>query len=107
MLLVGIYIIFRWPFDPPTKFEKRRLRMAKELAKLMDDCNPKERQNSIDSGSMNPQMIELAKQGPYQEPLPTDAYRETDDILKDMDQMRPPPSHRELFKFNQDLAPPT
>jgi hypothetical protein len=32
----GIYVIRTWPFDPPTEFEKRRIRMAKDLKKLMD-----------------------------------------------------------------------
>lgn len=34
------------------------------------------------------------------------AYRETEDILKEMDQMRPPSDLKNQFKFNQDDARP-
>lgn len=36
----------------------------------------------------------------------TDAYRETEDILREMDQMRPPKGHMDNFRFKQDDEPP-
>ena len=36
LLIGGIYAIKRWPFDPPSDFELRRMRMGRDLKKIMD-----------------------------------------------------------------------
>ena len=35
-MAAAIYAIRTWPFDPPNEFERRRMRMGKDLRKLMD-----------------------------------------------------------------------
>lgn len=34
-LAIALWFILRWPFDPPNKFERRRIRMRKELEKIL------------------------------------------------------------------------
>lgn len=41
ILIIACWIIMRWPFDPPNKFERRRIRMKKELAKMLKVKNNK------------------------------------------------------------------
>jgi hypothetical protein len=35
-LIAGLYALQKWPFDPMNEFEKRRIRMANDLKKIMD-----------------------------------------------------------------------
>jgi hypothetical protein len=45
ILFAGAWIIMRWPFDPPNKFELRRIRMKKELEKMLRKVKDKKRNN--------------------------------------------------------------
>jgi hypothetical protein len=47
-LIAGLYALLKWPFDPMNEFEKRRIRMANDLKKIMDAGTYKKRKEDSD-----------------------------------------------------------
>jgi hypothetical protein len=85
-------------FDKFTPFEKRRVRMAKRLREILQPVEPSDYASSqtdrpLKQGDFELQTIEKDKL------FTADEYRETEDRLKEREQLRRPPNLKDEFNF--------
>jgi hypothetical protein len=94
LLAVSCWFILRWPFDPPNKFERRRIRMRKDLQKMLKPprragTNVSEPQEEV--VGTNNTAVEVPAKGGREDAyldMATDErlmYKETEDALRERD----------------------